>query len=133
MSMDRSTVRKSVLALAWWLCPLLACAQEPVPPPRPPAPAPSGQLPPPRPVLPAPAPVAPSPAPAPLNPTILDNGLPAKPPPKVDPQELQRLLHRLKNERDALNAERTAASEVLGADDSNAEQIAQLRLRLGST
>src|SRR5579871_1883396 len=148
MSKDRSALRKCVLGLAWWLCPLLACAQEPIPSPRPtpagsapvgqaPAPVPPpvaippGQLLAPRPVLPAPVPRAPGPTPAPLNPTLMDGGLPAKPSPKVDPQELQRLLNRLKNERDALSAERTAASEVLGDDDSNAEQIAQLRLRLG--
>lgn len=147
MSKDRYAVRKSVLGLAWWLCPLLVWAQEPVPAPRPmpSAPAPAGQspgpappaampprqLPPPRPVPPAPVSGTPSPTPAPLNPTILGSSLPAKPSPKVDPQDLLRLLNRLKAEREALNAERTAAAQVLSDDDSTAEQIAQLRLRLG--
>lgn len=130
--MDRYTLMKYIFGLGWWLLPVLLFAQEPIPAPRPLPPGPM------RPVqLPAPRPVSPPPGnpptpPAPLNPALLDNGLLAKPPAKVDPQEIQRLLKRLKAERHALNAERTAATQALADDESSDERMAQLRLRLGA-
>lgn len=131
--MERSVWRKPVLGLACWLCPLVAFAQEPVPAPRPvaPAPVPPGQLPAPRSVAPVPPTGKLLPAPAPLNPAIVGNGLPTKPSSKADPQEVLRLLNRLKAEREALATERTAAAQALTDDDFGAERMAQLRLRLG--
>jgi hypothetical protein len=48
----------------------------------------------------------------------------------VDPEAIQRLLARLKAERNALSAERTAAAEALADDEGTDERMAQLRLKL---